>query len=133
MIHANLKGTAFNCTYDRSMLSISIALDSHIVSLNYSFNYAKQIGRFRIRLHGKEHETSDKSGKYQYHVRELGFIQLFLINNHTLASDPTVQLSLMRIINKTQPLDNFNPCKFTATWAPHSIASVSNLFLAFDE
>ena len=133
MTHANLKAIAFNCTYNRSMLSVSIALDSHIRSMNYKFNRAKQIGGFRISLHGKEHGTSDTTGKYKYYIRELDFMQSFLSNNHTLASDPTVELSLTRIINKTQPLDDSSPYEFTAIWALQSIASVSKLFLTFEE
>ena len=133
IIHANPKAISFNCTYDRSMLSLSTALESHILSMTYDFVHAKPIGGFRIRLYGEQKQTSDTLGKSSYLVRELDYNQPFLLNNHTLAYDPSVEIRLTRIINKTQPLDDTNPYEFTALWAPKSIASISKLFLTFEE
>ncbi|CAF0769011.1 unnamed protein product [Adineta steineri] len=132
-IHGNPKTIAFNCTYYRSMLSVSIVLQSHTFFMNYNFQNAQTIGGFRISLYGKQHETSSTDGKYNYMVRELNYSQPFFVNNQTLSYDPNVEIRLTRVINKTEPLDDASSEYYTALWAPTSPTSKPDLFLTFDD
>lgn len=133
LIHANPKLINFDCSYDRSILTLSTILESHVTSLTYSFDLAQCIGGFRISLFGVEKSKKDEFGKYVYTVKQLNFSEPFLVNDHTLAYDPSIELRLTRIINKTQPLDNSHYYDYSAMWAPTSISNPAKLFLTFDE
>ncbi len=125
--------TAFNCSYNRSILTLSTILDSHTISLQYNFDSASSIGGFRVSLYGKQLEATNASSKSNYLVRELNFIQPFFLFNGTLAYDPNIEFQLTRIINETDPLDNSGTYYYTALWSPVSTASTSDLFFTFDD
>jgi hypothetical protein len=131
--HAYAESVTHNCSYNRSVLTISIILASHTVAFNYTFDDALSIGGLRISLYGKEKTESNRTLNTQYLVRELNFIQPFLINNQTLASDPSIDISLTRVINETDPLSGNGEYIYSAVWVPASTTNISTLFLTMGQ
>jgi hypothetical protein len=128
--HENPKSLTFGCSYNRSVLTTSIVLNSHTVTLNYDFDLVLSIGGLRVSLYGQENKLSSVSPHAQYLVRELNFSQPFLVNNQTLASDPSIELSLTRVVNITDPLTTTEPYLYSALWIPASLTSTSIVKLA---
>ncbi|UJR17656.1 hypothetical protein I4U23_004552 [Adineta vaga] len=131
--HDNPKSVAFDCSYARSVLTISVILDSHVVTINYAFEGVLSIGGLRVSLYGEEQIVNDATTHAQYFLRELNFSQPYFVNNQTLASDPSIELSLTRIINETQPLTPDGSYIYSALWIPTSLTSTSKLFLTMEQ
>ncbi|CAF1085341.1 unnamed protein product [Adineta steineri] len=131
-IHAYSKAISSNCSYNRSILTISTVLQSHTIELNYDFTYARSIGGFRVRFYGQQLESRNSSSNIHYLVRELNFIQPFLNNNQTMAYDPNIEFELIRVINQTDSLDDNGETDYNALWSLISLTSTSDLFLTYD-
>jgi hypothetical protein len=132
-VHSYTKAITPKCSYNRSILTLSTILESHTISLQYNFDSASSIGGFRVSLYGKQLEAMNASSNSNYLVRELNFIQPFLVYNETLAYDPNIEFQLTRIINETDPLDNSGAYYYSALWSPVSTTSTSDLFFTYDD
>ena len=132
-IHHNSKSLSRECSYNRSVLSVTVVLTSHTTTLTYDFDSVLSIGGLRLSLWGKEEATNSTIGNKYYLVKELDFRQPFYIYNQTLASDASIDISLTRVINQTTPLLDNGPHFYSALWIPMITNNLQNLFLTLDD
>ena len=132
-IHARSKLVPFDCKYNRSMLTVSVVLDSHTQILYYDFTSVLPIGGLRVSLYGEETNANNATAGIQYLVRQLDYRQPFFLNNHTLTADPNIVLSLTRVINETEPLTNDGDYVYSAVWVPVSLTDSTKLYLTVDQ
>ena len=116
--------TAQNCSEHGGILSVSVALPFHAISIQIILSGPLTVGGIRTGLSGPEaHDGED------YVVRELGFMQGYAVQNRTLSSNPTLQLQLIRLINNTEPLVDGGKTHLSALWIPTFSYVSDQLFL----
>ena len=90
----------YNCTRTSSIiLSISLRLPAHLITVDFNFSTSHSIGGLRVCLSGPQREE-----KNIYTVRSLQTCEFFGQENETLGRKPHVTCMLTKVINKTEPL-----------------------------
>ena len=113
-----------NCSEHGGILSVSVALPFHAISIQIILNDTLTVGGIRTGLSGPEAHD----GEY-YIVRELGFMQGYAVQNRTLSANPNIQLQLIRLINTTEPLSDGGKAHLSALWIPTFSYVSDQLFL----
>ena len=90
----------YHCTRTSSViLSISLRLPAHLITVDFNFSTSHTIGGLRVCLSGPESQEKDI-----YTVRSLRTCEFFGQENETLGRKPHVTFMLTKVINKTEPL-----------------------------
>ena len=90
----------YNCTPTSSViLSISLSLPTHLVTVDFNFSSSYSIGGLRVCLSGPE-----RLERNIYTIRSLQTCEFFGETNETLGRKPHVSFMFTKVINKTEPL-----------------------------
>lgn len=121
----------FNCSYDTktSILSISTLLPQHIVNMQFDLIGPYFIGGLRICLEGPSNaEDNDK-----YTLQELHFCQFFYTDNETLTINPTIDIKMTKVINRTIGYTVSDDMTFSGIWIPTLTVKTLSDILLFDK
>lgn len=102
-----------NCSEHEGILSVSVMLSFHAISIQIVLNGTLTVGGSRKSLSGPEAHDGEC-----YIVRELSFMQSYAVQNRTLSANPNIQLQLIRLINTTEPLSDEGKVHLSALWIP---------------
>jgi hypothetical protein len=121
----------FNCSFDEetSILSVSTLLSQHLITLQFDLIGPYFIGGLRICLSGPSSvEDNDK-----YTLQELRFCQLFYTDNETLTINPTIDVKMTKIINRTVGYTVSDDMTFSGIWIPTLIVGTLSDVLSLGE
>ncbi|CAF0929545.1 unnamed protein product [Didymodactylos carnosus] len=113
------------CTYQNSVLSISVKLLSQSITIQMTLNGVSPIGGLRFGLTG-----SSDTEQYST-LQALNFYQVFFVQNKTLAQNPsTLLLQLTKVLNETEPLITGDHTIFKGIWTPTYTMNLNDLFIS---
>ncbi len=106
----------FSCSFDEetTILSVSTLLPQHMINLQFDLIGPYFIGGLYICLSGPS--SVKDNGKYT--LTELRFCHLFYTNNETLTVNPTIDIKLTKVINRTVAYTINDDMTFSGLWVP---------------
>ncbi len=106
----------FNCSFDEetSILSVSTLLPQDLVTLQFDLIGPYFIGGLRICLSG----PSSVQDNDKYTLQELRFCQFFYTDNETLTINPTIDVKMTKVINRTVGYSVNDDMTFSGIWIP---------------
>lgn len=121
----------FNCSYDKeiSILSVSTQLPQHLITMQFDLVGPYFIGGLRICFSGLPNIEDD--GKYT--LQELHFCQLLYTDNETLTINPTINVKMTKVINRTVGYTVNDAMSFGGIWIPTLTVSTLSDVLLFGE
>lgn len=121
----------FNCLFDNetNILTISTLLSEHRIALQFDLIGPYFIGGLRLCLTG----SSDVKQNNRYTLQELRFCQFFYVHNGTLTFNPSVDIKMTRVINRTIGYSGSDDLTFSGIWIPMLTISTLSDVLLFDD
>ncbi|CAF1311465.1 unnamed protein product [Adineta steineri] len=107
----------FNCSYDNeiNILSVSTLLPQHLITMQFDLIGPYFVGGLRICLSDTS-RTIDDDDKYT--LQELDFCQFFYADNETLSTNPTINIKMTKVVNRTVGYTTDIDTIFSGIWIP---------------
>jgi hypothetical protein len=107
---------SFQCSRDENNVTVSlkIPLLSHLTSTEIDLLELNFVGSVRVCLEGNNKTTTNQ----RYQLRELLVCETFSDTNDTMSSRPEFDITLTKVINRTESLNNGDLPKYAGLWIP---------------
>ncbi|CAF4369977.1 unnamed protein product, partial [Adineta steineri] len=107
----------FNCSYDNeiNILSVSTLLPQHLITMQFDLIGPYFVGGLRLCLSDTS-RTIDDDDKYT--LQELDFCQFFYATNETLSTNPTINIKMTKVVNRTVGYTTDIDTIFSGIWIP---------------
>jgi hypothetical protein len=107
---------SFQCSRDENNVTVSltIPLVSHLTSTEIDLLEPNLVGSVRVCLKGNNKTTTNQ----RYQLRELLVCEIFSDANDTTSSRPEFDITLTKVINRTESLKNGDLPKYAGLWIP---------------
>lgn len=125
--------TYSSCEDGNGTLSISIPLPSQGINLQLLLGGINTIGGIRLALEGSGTEEENESLEASYKLLDLSFAQTFSYAGRVLIEEPSFNIQLTKIINRTYPLSDPGIKTLSALWLPYVSVDVGQIFATENE
>jgi hypothetical protein len=107
---------SFQCIRDENNMTVSltIPLVLHLTTAEIDLLESNLVGSVRVCLKGNNKTIKDQ----RYQLRELLACEVFFDPNDTMSSRPEFDITLTKVIHRTESLENGNLPKYAGLWIP---------------
>lgn len=113
----NIVSKNFNCSKMNEILTISKVLLAQVIPMQINLNGPHFIGGLRLCFSAPP--VADLAARSK--VQKMDTCQLFFMPNQTLTRNPTVNVKMTKIINRTAGFTSSNETTYTGLWLPHIV------------
>ncbi|CAF4760148.1 unnamed protein product [Rotaria sp. Silwood1] len=106
--------TNFNCLKSNGILTITTLLPQHVVAMQFNLNGPHFVGGLRLCFSAPSVINTNAYSK----VQQMNTCQFFYTPNQTLTRDPTVNVKMTKVINRTAGLTIHENTTYTGIWLP---------------
>ncbi|UJR12160.1 hypothetical protein I4U23_016337 [Adineta vaga] len=115
--HAYSISPDFNCYKNNSIIYISTNLPEHIITMKFDLIGPYFIAGIRLCLSAPSSSTQNK----KYIAKEMKFCQFLSVSNQTITTDPTINIKIIKIINRTASMSvdsDDDDAIYSGLWLP---------------
>jgi hypothetical protein len=129
----NLPISISSCNNSDSIISFSLLLPSHTVTLQVTLAGINTIGGVRIGLEGPGGDSENATLNSAYTLADLSFAQTLSMSGRLLTQQPSCTLGLTKIINRTYSLEEDGETEFSGLWLPTISGTLDQMFIDASE